>query len=363
MNKINLLFVTVVTIFLFHSLSFGQSIFFDDFDSYTAGGQLACQNPIDWISIPCDPVDDPFISNTYSLSAPNSVVIVQNNDVIKLLGQVTSGKWEMQMHIYIPTGKEGYFNMLSGYPPNPIQWAMEVYFDVGGGGRLENVPGAPIAFTWTEDTWQMVQVIVDLDLDMAEFWFDDWPVPVELTFFTASVNNISEVILNWTTATESNNYGFEIERLKGSDSKWEKIGFVLGSGTTTELRAYSFTDENISSGTYSYRLKQIDFNGTFEYSEIVEVEVGIPNEYSLKQNYPNPFNPTTKIKFTVAESGFTSLKIYDVLGNEVAILVSEEKPAGEYEVEFNGANLPSGIYFYRIKAGSYINTKKMVLLR
>ena len=128
MNKINLIFVTAVTILLFHSLSFGQSIFFDNSDSYTAGGQLACQNPIDWISIPCDPVVDPFISNTYSLSAPNSVVIVQNNDVIKLLGQVTSGKWEMQMHIYIPTGKAGYFNMLSGYPPNPIQWAMEVYF-------------------------------------------------------------------------------------------------------------------------------------------------------------------------------------------------------------------------------------------
>ena len=119
MSKINLLFVEVATIFLLYSLSFGQSIFFDDFDSYTVGGQLACQNPIDWIGIPCDPVVDPFISNTYSLSAPNSVVIVQNNEVIKLLGQVSSGKWEMQMHIYIPTGKAGYFNMFSSYPTNP----------------------------------------------------------------------------------------------------------------------------------------------------------------------------------------------------------------------------------------------------
>ena len=402
MSKINLLFVEVATIFLLYSLSFGQSIFFDDFDSYTVGGQLACQNPIDWIGIPCDPVVDPFISNTYSLSAPNSVVIVQNNEVIKLLGQVSSGKWEMQMHIYIPTGKAGYFNMLSSYPTNP-QWAMEVYFDVGGGGRLENVPGAPIPFTWTENTWQMVKVIVDLDLDMAEFWingvminvwqwtqggtinhqldaqdffganlfeemyFDDywfgaWPLPVELISFTASVNNINEVILNWTTATEINNRMFEIER-SAEKSKYVTIGYVNGHGTTTEYHDYTYLDNTVNKGIFFYRLKQIDFDGQYEYSNVIEVEVTAPGKFALSQNYPNPFNPGTIIKYQVPELSFVTLKVYDVLGKEITTLVNKEKPAGSYEVKFDGTGLPSGIYFYRLKAGSFVETKKMVLMK
>ncbi|HEY6627152.1 MAG TPA: carboxypeptidase regulatory-like domain-containing protein, partial [Ignavibacteriaceae bacterium] len=211
-------------------------------------------------------------------------------------------------------------------------------------------------------------------------------IPVELISFAANVIG-QEVQLNWQTATETNNSGFEIERTSPIPSPnqgeggeagrgWEMIGYVAGYGTTTEPMSYSFVDENVSSGFYQYRLKQIDFDGSFSYSDIVEVEVGSPNVFSLEQNYPNPFNPTTRIKYTIpnvetrhaSSLQMVTLKVYDILGNEIATLVNEEKPAGSYAVEFNihsdkGQNLTSGIYFYRLQAGNYIQTKKMILLK
>ena len=186
-------------------------------------------------------------------------------------------------------------------------------------------------------------------------------LPVELVSFAIELQD-NEIILNWITATETNNQGFAIER-KHLSFDWEKIGYIEGKGTTTETHHYTFTDNDIKPGKYQYKLKQIDFDGSFEYSKIVEVEVGSPTEFSLAQNYPNPFNPKTIISYQIPELSFITLKIYDVLGNEIETLVNEEKPAGEYEVKFNGANLPSGIYFYRIIAGSYVETKKMVLLK
>ena len=211
------------------------------------------------------------------------------------------------------------------------------------------------------------------------------PVPVELVSFTAEVveNNVK---LNWQTITETNNMGFEVERApsksppKGETfGEWESIGFVAGLGTTTELHSYSFIDLNVFLGFYKYRLKQIDFDGSFTYSDNIEVEVTGPTDFSLEQNYPNPFNPSTKIKFTIPQSpllggdgrgGLVTLKVYDVLGNEITTLINEEKPAGSFEVEFNShlsvsgiRELTSGIYFYRIKAGEFIQTKKMVLMK
>ena len=206
------------------------------------------------------------------------------------------------------------------------------------------------------------------------------PIPVELVTFTCEVDN-KVVTLFWQTATETNNQGFEIERarLRSSnyaEASWERIGFVEGKGTTTEIQSYSFTDKP-EPGMYKYRLKQIDFDGTFAYSPEVEAEVKAPNVFSLEQNYPNPFNPTTKIKYTIpasslnpfskGEGTFVTLKVYDILGNEVAALVNEEQEPGVYEVEFSTSsgirNLVSGIYFYQLKAGSFIETKKMILLK
>jgi len=194
------------------------------------------------------------------------------------------------------------------------------------------------------------------------------PVPVELISFNAVINN-SSVELKWSTASESNNKGFEIERSR-RDGKWEMengiwkvIGFVEGKGTTTELQIYSFIDENLPTGRYQYRLKQIDLDGTFEYSNIIEVEISLPGEFSLSQNYPNPFNPTTSIEYRVGSIKKVTLKVYDVLGNQVAALVDEEKEPGVYEVEFNPGNLSSGVYYYRFKAGDFVETKKMIFIK
>ena len=196
-------------------------------------------------------------------------------------------------------------------------------------------------------------------------------VPVELASFNATLID-NKVNLCWSTATETNNSGFEILRLNQNDVEWSKIGFVPGFGTTTEPKSYLFIDEDITTGTYKYRLKQIDFDGSFEYSNEIEVKVDFtPKEFVLYQNYPNPFNPNTKIKFTIpkvetrhaSSLQMVNLKVYDVLGNEVATLVNEEKQPGVYEVEIDASSLSSGMYLYKLQAGDFIQTKKMILLR
>ena len=192
------------------------------------------------------------------------------------------------------------------------------------------------------------------------------PVPVELTSFTATSND-NNVTLFWQTATETNNSGFEVERLKNYKNEklqdWESIGFVNGHGTSTKENSYSFADQNLTAGKYQYRLKQIDFGGSFEYSEIVNAQVQTPTEYTLNQNYPNPFNPSTTISYSIPSSGFVKLKIFNSIGEEVKTLVNEIESAGVHEVTFNAINIPSGIYFYKIETGEFTSIKKMVLLK
>jgi len=191
-------------------------------------------------------------------------------------------------------------------------------------------------------------------------------VPVELSSFTAE-NVDDAVILKWQTATETNNRGFEIHRLQDSKieklQEWNAIGYVPGFGTTTKPKSYSFADDNISSGIYTYRLKQIDFDGTFEYSQEIEVEVSSPTEYSLEQNYPNPFNPAATIEYQISNTVPVSIKVYDLIGREIAVLVNGVKQPGIYLVSFDGSNLASGIYFYKMNAGVFSSVKKMNLLK
>ena len=189
----------------------------------------------------------------------------------------------------------------------------------------------------------------------------DDPVPVELTSFTASVTG-DNVLLEWTTATELNNYGFEVER-KDVNSGYETIGFVAGSGSTTEPRNYVYTDVKVPDGKYFYRLKQIDFNGTFSFSQEVEAEVVSPAVYALEQNYPNPFNPTTNINFSIAEAGFVKLAVYNLLGQQVKVLLNEFEEAGRHEVTFDASSLTSGAYFYTIETPQFRQTRKMLLAK
>lgn len=208
------------------------------------------------------------------------------------------------------------------------------------------------------------------------FNIDDWyidnvsvcgVIPVELSAFSASVES-NTVLLNWKTASELNNSGFEVQRTRlhsqtVNDADWQKIGFVPGFGTSSEPRSYSLTDKNLSSGTYVYRLKQIDYNGNFEYSQIIEVEIKNPLSFSLEQNYPNPFNPVTTIKYSIPEDELVQLTVFNMLGETVKQLVNEKQAAGDYHVLFNAEDLPSGVYIYRIKAGQFNAFKKLILMK
>jgi len=185
-------------------------------------------------------------------------------------------------------------------------------------------------------------------------------IPVELASFSASTDK-NNVVLTWYTATETNNQGFEIQRK--TDGQYQKIGFVPGKGTTTETQNYIFRDEDLLSGSYTYRLKQLDFDGSFAYSDEVEVEITQPEVFYLGQNYPNPFNPSTNIEYSIPQDGNVSLKVYDILGKEVATLVNEYQQAGTFDVVFNGANLASGVYYYQLTAGDLTSTKKLMLTK
>ncbi len=189
---------------------------------------------------------------------------------------------------------------------------------------------------------------------------NDNQLPVELAEFTGRKAE-QGVELLWRTASELNNAGFEVER-KSQGATWNTLGFVRGAGTTTEAQSYSFIDRT-ATGKVQYRLKQIDFDGQFEYSNVIEVDAGLPKTFALEQNYPNPFNPTTIINYQLPTASTVSLKIYDVLGKEVATLVNARQEAGSYNFTFNASNLASGIYFYRLQAGSFVQTKKMMLVK
>lgn len=192
------------------------------------------------------------------------------------------------------------------------------------------------------------------------------PLPVELASFISTVNR-RDVTLNWTTTRESNNSGFEVERSQ-VNGNWSKVGFVPGNGTSISSIDYTFIDRGLNTGKYNYRLKQIDYNGNFEYFNLSnEIGIGVPTRYDLSQNYPNPFNPSTKINFDIPFDGKVSVKLFDVSGREVTTLVNEVKAAGYYTINFNATNLSSGAYFYTINADnngqSFVATKKMMLLK
>jgi hypothetical protein len=199
----------------------------------------------------------------------------------------------------------------------------------------------------------------------ASEWSYQLITPVEFSSFNGFVMS-NQVLLKWRTATELNNNGFEIQR-KFEASEYVTIGFVRGIGTTTTQNEYAFTDIELPNGKYFYRLKQMDFNGSFNYSNEIEIDVLNITQFSLELNYPNPFNPSTKISWQSPVGSWQTLKVYDILGNEVATLVNEYRDAGNYEIDFqstvSGHQLANGVYFYQLRVADFVETKKMILLK
>jgi hypothetical protein len=192
---------------------------------------------------------------------------------------------------------------------------------------------------------------------------EDIILPVELTSFTTVLHGTT-ALLNWSTATEVNNNGFEIERRAAGSSAWTKVGFVPGAGTSNSPKSYLFEDAQLAPGAYVYRIKQIDNNGAFEYSASTQVDAGVSNALQLGGNYPNPFNPTTNIQFSVPENGYASLKVYNMLGQEVATLFSGMATAGHYiPATFNASRLASGIYFARLQYNGKSLVQRMLMTK
>ncbi len=262
-----------------------------------------------------------------------------------------------------PILSQTYMNVLftdNSYKNADIEDVTEITFNVAG-----------TEMTTTLNTGSSTDQISDI----TEIAFDGSPqgggLPVELTLFTAtstpSTDGSATVLLNWTTATEINNYGFSVLRLRSAteNNEWKEIGFVEGHGNSNTIRNYTFTDTStpLSASSVSYRLKQIDTDGKFEYSEIITVELGALTKYALEQNYPNPFNPTTTIAFSITNQSIVKLSVYNTLGEEVAELVNRELISGMHTINFDASNLVSGIYFYKLIANDFIETKKLLLLK
>ena len=184
--------------------------------------------------------------------------------------------------------------------------------------------------------------------------------PVELISFTAKQKGNS-ILLNFETATELNNRGYEIQR-KAVNKEWRTIGFTNGSGTTSEKHIYSFEDNNPPDGKLQYRLKQFDFNGVNKIYTTISVDF-INDGIQLYQNYPNPFNPVTTISYQLPKAGMVSLKVYGILGNEIVTLVNENKEAGFYNIDFDASKLNSGVYIFQLKASDFVMSKKMISVK
>lgn len=192
-------------------------------------------------------------------------------------------------------------------------------------------------------------------------------IPVELVSLDAETIR-DEVVLKWITATETNNMGFTVERKDNTKAAWSPVSFVKGKGTTSTISEYSFRDKNVKPGSYEYRIRQTDFNGAVSFSDVVKIEVGLPDNFALYQNYPNPFNPVTTIAYAVPQVSGTlvsnvQLKIFDALGNEVATLVDGEKETGIHRAVLDCSNYSSGVYFYRMTSGKFTETRKFVVMK
>ncbi len=267
-------------------------------------------------------------------------------------------------YAHISYYKDGYVVLDITDPTNPT---IAGYYDTypGNSGTYEGAWGCYPFFP------SGAVIISDINTGLYVFDFlGDGVLPVEFTSFTAQATK-KGIILNWTTSSQINNYGFAIERRNENKNSWEIIGLVQGNGTTTQTTNFSYNDNSVTqSGSYYYRLKQIDSDGTFNFSNEVKVDFIQPNDFILNQNFPNPFNPSTTIEFILGEDSYVKLEVYNALGEKVADLLNENKEQGSYKIKFDASKLPSGIYIAKLESvtngkqgGSKIQSIKMSLLK
>ncbi len=262
------------------------------------------------------------------------------------------------LHIDASTLSEGYLVENNQLGVNPL-------FTDGENFDLSLTPDSPAIDAGSNQITSFFDIIYQVrpadSVDVGAFEYsDDPPLPVELTSFDAIVSG-TDIQLSWTTASELNNAGFAVE-LRTPDRDFEQVLFVEGQGTTNAAQTYEATLKSVSSGTYSLRLKQLDFDGAFDYSEAIDVVV-VADAYHLAQSYPNPFNPQTHIQYALPVANHVTLEVFDLLGRSIRTLVNEEQAAGAYSILFDARNLPNGTYVYRLTAGTYTQTKTMMLLK
>jgi len=339
----------------------------------------------------CDISNSPFRGNVY-VGWSDQRNGTNNTDVFFVKSTDGGNTWSSPLKVNDDqTSRHQFFTWMTVDPTTGHIWA--VFYDrrnttgdatdvfvaksTDGGDTFENFKVSQSSFTpssfvffgdYTNITaWngKIYPIWMRADNQTMSVWvahvIDSTTVPVELSAFSVQQNN-DKVILNWETATETNNYGFEIQR-SNKNSEFITIGFVAGYGTTTEKHQYSYSDELISDDNYRYRLKQVDYDGSFSYSDEKEINFVLLNDFALYQNYPNPFNPVTTISYKLPEPGYITLKVYDILGNEVSIIDNGFKQAGVHDVEFDGSNLGSGIYFYVLQKDDAMLNNKMIILK
>lgn len=312
--------------------------FFDNFEAYTAGQRLACQNPVDWTTWslqPCNATEDPLISSAFAFSGTKSVVIVQNNDLVKPLNNDTTGIHVITFKFYIPSSKAGYFNTLATFtPPSTFNWAMEVYFDsaaTGNNGRLFAGSATAVPFSYAHNSWNTARLVVNLTIDSAKFF----------------INNNHIRTWRWTAGAS-------------------------GTGSPRRLAANDFYGATAWDEMY---MDDYDYHRDTVWTGVKDENVAeIPETFGLMQNYPNPFNPTTTIRYALPQASTVTLRIYNILGQEVATLVNESQGAGYHTIIWNGRNqagsqVATGVYLYRLEArpsdggAPFVSTKKMLLMK
>jgi hypothetical protein len=313
---------------LISSLSFGQEnsliLFQDDFEPFTIGQQLVCQDSMNWDTWsgdPCDPVEDPYVSNTTAYSGTNSVWIQQGNDLVKPVPNHTYGKYSISFYLYIPLDYTASWGQLAAfYNPGSTEWGFTAKFDLSGNGYVSG-GGSGTAFPFSYDTWQHNELIVDLNKDSAEYYFEGSRI----------------YSWQWTLGIWGDTCARQLS-----------LTDIMGSDWPNPDPSQWYLDD--------YVLERLD--------TIVGVEdFSVPTEFALEQNYPNPFNPTTIIKYQIPTSGNVTIKVNDILGNEVAKLVDDFMGTGKYEVSFDASSLASGVYIYRLNINDFVNVKKMILLK